>query len=96
MKYGILFTATLTLCFSSAQAGIAKSKHDNTRASQFEKKKVVAGKGIQRDQAIEHGESHFERSTVSRWSDAKRARIAKARAAKAKASKGKKRCSGGG
>ena len=85
----IIFAAGVT----SSHAGISRSKHDNTKISKFERKTVSGGKGIARAEELEESESKFERKFVSRWSDEKRARIAKERAAKAKAARsGKKGC----
>ena len=97
MKRTFLFLIAFVVSVCSASAGITKSKHDNTETSKFEKKSVTKGKGISRDSALEEeGDSKFERRTVSKWSDAKKARIQKERAAKKKAAKKKKNCRGGG
>ena len=87
----LFFGASLV---SSSHAGISRSKHDKSGSSKFEKKAVGGGSGISREGALEEDESKFERRVVSRWSNEKRARIAKERAARAKASKsrGRKGC----
>ena len=80
---------------SSVMGEISRSKHDNTEGSKFERRTTSGGSGIARNLEFNSVQSKFGSRVVSRWSNAKRARIAREKAARAKAARSSGRSSRG-